>query len=150
MKKIIFTVLASILAPVLIAYIFYLNNTSEADDPMLDEQGFQMSGYYYYGYLDKREKLDGEAEQEYFYYMDNHFEAYYDSIFSIVEEKEIDEDVEQYFQSIDGLDLYVLPQDGFQVENGDYISFTVKSPIMESYPARISKIDDFEVLHRKK
>lgn len=150
MRRILFIVLAAFV--IIVAFSIYNENFTENDDELdgeiIVENGPTMSGYYYYGYLDQREKMNAEEEQEYFYYMDNHFHEYQDSFYLFSSNnEELDEDIENYFESIGRLYLFSIPDPGSDVKDGDYITFTVKSPIKESYPAIIDKIDDVEVLH---
>lgn len=150
MKRLIRWIIAIVLF--VIAFIIYTQVSTEQSEQVVDDFDnveSKMSGYYYFGYLDQREKLDPEAEKDYFYYMDNYFEDYYESMFPITRDvKELDENVEQFFESIGGLYLFSIPSKDVQnVKNGDYISFIVKSPIKETYPAMIDRIENVEIIH---
>lgn len=123
----------------------------EVKDDIIDDKqvnNFELSGYYYYGYLDERDQLDDQIENEYFYYMDHYWSDYHNSSFAILkdeEEREVDREVEEYtafFESIGGLTVYSLPRFKKTVHNGDYITIYVDSPILESYPAQITSVSD--------
>lgn len=156
MKRLIYFIIFMIVMG--ISLVLYIN-TSEQKSDFIDDVDFdvvgnnsgnKMAGYYYYGYLDEREKFNDELEEDYFYYMDNHFEEYQNSRFIFIrDEQEVDEEIIEFFQSIDGLNLFEIPFPGYGIKNGDYISFHVKSPIKESYPAKIDKIADVEVLYKR-
>ncbi len=115
-----------------------------------EEIEFRLSGYYYFGFLDQRDKGDSEFEKEYFYNMDIHFQDYYYDVFVVTRDNDNnDNDPEEYvtyFESI-GLNLYSMPSTDINLENGDYITFIVKSPIQESYPMSIQNVENVEVLH---
>ncbi|WP_067841401.1 hypothetical protein [Amphibacillus sediminis] len=154
MKKRIIIIL---LVGTILALIFLCYDNHNVSDPEkvkeeMKEAGieFAMSGYYYFGFLDQREKQDSEFEIDYFYHMDNHFQDYYYSMFiTTKEDKELAEDYITYFESIGGLRLYSIPSTGLSLKNGDYITFIVKSPIKEVYPARVEQIENVEVLHAR-
>lgn len=112
-------------------------------------EGTRFSGYYYHGYLDRREKGDIEFDREYFYYMNRYFKDYLGPgrIVSKGNKDEETEDYLAYFESIGGLELYSFPRGGVDLNNGDYITFIVKSLILESDPAQIQKVEDIEVLY---
>jgi len=152
MKKIYSFLLLGIIMAIIMTFFFYKQiffENKEVKIEMKEEKiEFKMSGYYYFGFLDQREKQDGEIEKDYFYNMDNHFQDYYNNMFIISKgDKELDEELIGYFESIGGLRLYSMPSTGITIKNGDYIAFIVKSPIKESYPAMISRIENVEVLH---
>ncbi len=134
-------------------FIFYKqinakNKEVEIAEITEEEIEYKMSGYYYFGYLDQREKQDSEFEIDYFHHMDNQFQDYYNSMFIVSNDgKELEEEHIKYFESIGGLSLFSIPRTGINLKNGDYITFTVKSPIKESYPAVIEEIENVEVLH---
>lgn len=148
MKRFFFYLLLGI---IIITILYFYNEQKQSDTIVIeDEMHIKMSGYYYYGYLDEREKLDSQLEEEYFYYMDNHFQDYLDNMFIITrDQKQIEEESITFFHSINGLNLYSIPSPGFRIQNGDYISFIARSPIKESYPAMIDKIDNVEVLQSR-
>lgn len=115
-----------------------------------EEIEFRLSGYYYFGFLDRRDKKDSEFEKDYFYNMDFHFKDYYNDMFVVTRNNDNDdnnpEEYVTYFESI-GLDLYSMPNTDINLENGDYITFLVKSSIEESYPMSIQDVENVEVLH---
>ena len=109
-----------------------------------------MSGYYYFGYLDQREKQDHTKEKDYFYMMDNHFQEYQNSTTIILNEnKEVNEEIINYFESIGGLRLYSMPAIDTTLQNGDYLTLLVRGPIQESYPAVIKEIEKVEIRYRR-
>lgn len=151
MKRIIYFLLLGI--TIAMTFLIYkqivFENTEVTNEEVKEEEiEFKMSGYYYFGYLDEREKQDSKFEKDYFHNMDNHFQDYYNNMFIMSkEDKELEEEYIKYFESIGGLSLYSMPGTGLKLKNGDYITFIVKSPIKESYPAMIEKIENVEVLH---
>src|SRR5690625_368985 len=60
--------------------------------------GYKMSGYYYLGFFDEKEKLDSEFENDYFYIMDNHFQDYYDYIIMFSEGSDLEEEHIQFIE----------------------------------------------------
>lgn len=152
MKRIVFFFLVGIIIAVLMTFHFYkqivFENKEVKKEIEEDKIEYKMFGYYYFGFLDEREKQDSEFEKDYFYNMDNHFQDYYNNMFiTSGDDKELEEEHIQYFESIGGLRLYSMPSTGINLKNGDYITFTVKSSIKESYPAMIGEIENVEVLH---
>lgn len=113
-----------------------------------EEIEFRLSGYYYFGFLDQREKKDSAFEKDYFYNMDIHFQNYYYDMFAVTRDNDDNdpEEYETYFDSI-GLNLYSMPNTDIKPENGDYITLIVKSPIEESYPMSIQEVGNVEILH---
>lgn len=161
MKKIIFW---SLLSLVFVITLFFHEQSisengeveQEAEEDIEDVEeieGTRFSGYYYYGYFDEREKGDIEFERKYFYYMNRHFKDYLERDWIILqgnnneEAEEEEESYMAYFESIGGLKLYTLPATGLDLNNGDYITFIVTSPILESYPGQIQDIKDAEILY---
>ena len=64
MKKIIFLLLIGL--TIIMLFIFKqtksFEKTEEIPDDRVEEAEFEMSGYYYFGYLDQREKQDDAFE----------------------------------------------------------------------------------------
>lgn len=153
MKRIIFFLLVGIIIAMIFFFykqIVFENKEVKNEVVKEEEIEFKMSGYYYFGYLDQREKQDSEFEKDYFHNMDNHFQDYYHNMFIMSKnDKKLEEEYMKYFESIGGLRLYSIPSTGLNLKNGDYITFFVKSPIKESYPAMIGKIESVEVLHTR-
>lgn len=90
MKKITFLLLLGIIITML--FIFYKQFFSENREvkqevvevvEVVEEIEFRLSGYYYFGFLDQRDKEDSEFEKDYFYNMDIHFQDYYNNLFVI-------------------------------------------------------------------
>lgn len=145
MKKFVFLSITIIVVSILFVSI---QQKPSNDNHIEGEKGFEMSGYYYFGYLDQREKQDHTIEKDYFYMMDNHFQEYQNSTTIILNEsKEVNEEIINYFESIGGLRLYSIPTTDTDLQNGDYLTLLVKGPIQESYPAVITKIENVEVLY---
>ncbi|HHU20637.1 MAG TPA: hypothetical protein GXZ58_10590 [Bacilli bacterium] len=150
MKKIIFLLLMGLTIIMFFIFIQKINveKTEEIPDVKVEEAEFEMSGYYYFGYLDQREKQDHTIEKDYFDMMDNHFQEYQNSTSIILNEnKEVNEDIIDYFESIGGLRLYSMPATDTTLQNGDYLTLLVKGPIQESYPAVITKLEKTEILY---
>lgn len=150
MKKVVFLLLIGL--TIIMLFIFnqkgYFEKTEEIPDDRIEEAGFKISGYYYDGYLDQREKQDDAFEKNYFYMMDNHFQDYQKSLSIILNENiEVNEDIIDYFESIGGLRPYSMPAIDIHLQNGDYLTLLVKGPIQESYPAVMTKIENVEVLY---
>lgn len=150
MKKIIFLLLIGL--TIIMLFIFKqtksFEKTEEIPDDRVEEAEFEMSGYYYFGYLDQREKQDDAFEKNYFYMMDNHFQDYCNSMtVTINENKEVNDELKEYFESIGGLRLYSLTTTDTNITNGDYITLLIRGPIQESYPAVITEIEIVEILY---
>ncbi|GAA4059241.1 hypothetical protein [Amphibacillus indicireducens] len=147
MKKLIFLSLMILIIALVIIFIREkTHNDNHSQRAIEEEAGFELSGYYYFGYLDEREKLDQASEKEYFNMMDTQFQAYYQSMFQLFEEDaKLSEDIIAYFESIGGLRLYSMPATDTTLQNGDYLTLLVKGPIQESYPAVITKIENIEL-----
>lgn len=156
MKKMIFW---SLLGIVFVITLFFheqsisekreVEQVTEGVENLEEVEGERFSGYYYHDYLDRREKGGIEFEREYFRYMNRHFKDYLGPgrLLSKGNKDEETEDYLAYFESIGGLELYSFPRGGVDLNNGDYITFIVKSLILESDPAQIQKVEDIEVLY---
>lgn len=120
---------------------------------MNEETEEQITGYFYFGFIDMREKFEEEAQEQYFYYMDHYFQQYYNKIIlpdERIDSKSPEGNYVEYFQEINGLNLLEISSNYSKgVGNGDYISIQVKGPVFESFPMQ-AKITRIEIIHSRK
>ncbi|WP_042223654.1 DUF3221 domain-containing protein [Oceanobacillus manasiensis] len=131
------------------------NNKGQNDSEDIPNTGgsqqhqIELKGYYYFGFLDEREKMSNDAEDIYFYHMDNHFKSYYEDFFEMTQSDDVNEQsYNDYFEEINGLKLITIHDNAANgIENGDYISVEANGPIQESYPMQIGKIEKIDILY---
>jgi len=164
MRKIIYSLIAISLLCIIV-FINYefkpLENkdpepTVNSDNGMMNQEPESPSittvtGYFFFDYVDIRERLAGDEEEEYYYYMDRYFQTYSFELITPTEDTDektdTGDDYEDYFKER-GMDILSLPnkltnKDGLFFKNGDYISVEIEGPIMESFPAqaKITKVE---------
>ncbi|WP_058306333.1 DUF3221 domain-containing protein [Gracilibacillus massiliensis] len=148
MRKILPILIPFILLCAILVFILEFNTTEpENSTPSTNEEQTShqeknlepITGYFYFGYIDMRDKLEEDDEEEYFYYMDKYFQAYYRKITMPEENTELqeseEENYEDYFREESGFNLLTIPSEyRNELKNGDYISIIVDGPIYESFP----------------
>lgn len=146
--------LTTILFVTLVVFFISLKGITVGDNEKVakvqedEKPAFELSGYYYFGYLDARPKQELELEQEYFYYMDEYFQDYFKNFMIITRSDEvIEQDYLHFFEALGVLELYSFPTAGLGLRNGDYVTIHVTVPIKESYPMQISQIENFEIIY---
>lgn len=128
------------------------NYESNNDVEHMELEQVKIKGYYYYGFLDQREKLSiKEDEEEYFYHMDNYFFSYYNDLFVVTKNDAKNEVNLDYFEEIGGLYLInIYDKLSIDVENGDYISIMVDSEVKETFPMQVSNLNNLKILFSRK
>lgn len=125
-------------------------NDSIASDPLkvYSNEGNEL-GYYYFGFIDIRDRFEPVDEYTYFLNMDNYFEDYYKDMFilSKKDEESSSESYFDYFEGINGLNLLEIPKSKREgLRNGDYISISLKEPTKETFPLQNQTINNIIVL----
>lgn len=96
MRKILFILIPIfLLCSIVVVFVLEFNTTepentspsrnADNQNSNQDLDAEPITGYFYFGYIDMREKLEADDEEEYFYYMDKYFQTYYRKI-TIAEE----------------------------------------------------------------